>query len=159
MVYMFLFRKIRLHSIHGIHLSLSLEQVILVFTTKLSFFKKFVLLSNQKATKRFKGVIITIFLCMLSSWCRKSTQACPEVFLSESRTARWVFHPSFDSSFHIPPISTGLLWHMLNSPPFSQRNEDREISTLSPTAWHGSHQLGQTTTSTSSKLDEGNRFH
>jgi hypothetical protein len=62
MVCRFLCRGIKPYSIPGIHLSLSLEQVGLVFTTKLSFFKQSVLISNQKTTEIFKGVILTIFL-------------------------------------------------------------------------------------------------
>jgi hypothetical protein len=47
-----------------IQLSLSLEQVGLIITTKLAFFEQFVLISNQNTIESFKGVFLTIFLVL-----------------------------------------------------------------------------------------------
>jgi fumarate reductase subunit D len=62
MVYDFLYRGIIMSSIPGIHIYLSLEQVVLVFTTKLTFSEKSMLIINKNTTKIFKSVILTIFL-------------------------------------------------------------------------------------------------
>jgi hypothetical protein len=75
---------INLQSIPGIHLSLTLEQVRLVFTTKFSFLKKSMLISNQKLKKKFKGAVLTIFLACIPfgaegrykhiEWCSQNYQ-------------------------------------------------------------------------------------
>jgi hypothetical protein len=56
---------IKPYSIPEIQISLSFEKVGLMFTTKLSFFKKSMLISNQKAIKSIKFVILNIFLVFL----------------------------------------------------------------------------------------------
>jgi hypothetical protein len=48
-----------------IGLALSLEKASLMFSINISFFKQYLLIRNQKATKSFKGVILTIFLAFL----------------------------------------------------------------------------------------------
>jgi hypothetical protein len=58
----FMCRGIKPYSIPGIHISLSLEQAGLVFTTNIYFFKQSMLINNKNSIKRFKGVILTIFL-------------------------------------------------------------------------------------------------
>jgi hypothetical protein len=63
---MSLCRDIKLSSFLVILISLSLERVGLIFTTKLTLFNNFVLINDQKTTKIFKGVILTIFLVFLS---------------------------------------------------------------------------------------------
>ena len=55
-----------MYSIFGIHLDLYLEKASLVFTSKISFLKQSMLISNQNTMEIFKGVILTIFLaCFL----------------------------------------------------------------------------------------------
>jgi len=81
------------------------------------------------------------------------------VFLSSLGSTQWVVHPSSDSYFHILPISTRVPWHTPNSPLLSQMDEDRDRSTLSPTAWCGSYRIGRTMSSNSSIIDKENRFH
>jgi hypothetical protein len=48
-----------------IGLSLSLDKVVLMFSTNIYFFKLYVLISNQNTIEIFKGVVLTIFLAFL----------------------------------------------------------------------------------------------